>query len=600
MSSDIHQSPPSPQVLPGSSPATEVVQYHFYDSSLRDRFHLSQLALAGLRHPGLGRIYAQRCYFKGLVCYLEVERERGEEDLQGKLRGKWERGEEWEEEEVGKLVRNVAETMLYLSKQGLICPDLRPENIIFLRNRYILQSLTLPQASDLPEVSIASLSPERSEQLLAAQRQPCHFPQSAVYSLAILCLWLLAPAVWGQIQTPEEAISAVKRTKIGENSKELLAAMLNRDPEQRPDWSQVLSCLSEEFSPLQHLQSCISQSLFDQVAALLPQVWAGLEAEVTFPCSNCSETAVFPGNSRCSVHILCEKCGSLSNCPLCPAPKKRLYVIRPKAKTQSICSVCSRPFQYTASEDWRLSYLGSSTDTKDYCSQACLPVPAVETAKLNTGNSASLDWSTAANGSVRERLSIYVGNWKALTLDEKRARAREVREKWGFPLDDFSIMQAIDIIEQQKETRRRENAPFLDVICNTLEKQNGSLNCHFCGRFIEDLFQVRWVACSGKLRGVCSTPCFKAALSEEVFATFPNISCPGCGEELEGRRIAETLTFEDVKDFPVQDPSTDCCVCYRLGAVRLACGHLRCQVCQEDRNCLFCKEQSYGEDMGLE
>lgn len=600
MSTDLYQSPPPPQVSPGSSPATETVQYCFYDPSLRDRFHLSQLALAGLRHPGLGRIYAQRSYSKGLVSCLEVERERGEADLEGRLRGKLEQGEEWTEGEIGQIVRNVAETMLFLSKQGVICTDLRPANLLHLRNRYILQGLTLPQACDLPEVSIASLSPERREQFLAVQRQSCNCPKAAVYSLAVLCVWLLSPAVWGQIQTPEEVISAVNSVKIGENSKEMLKVMLRRDPEERPDWAQVLSCLSEDCSPLQQLQSCISQEQFGQMTDLLPQLWTSAQVEVAFPCSNCSETAVFPWSGHCPTHVLCEKCGSSSNCPLCPAPKKRLYIVRPKAKAQSTCSVCSRPFQFTASEDWRLNYIGSSTDTKDYCSQACLPAPAVDEARPFAGVTASADWNSAANGSFRDRLSIHVGNWMSFTVDEKRVKAREIREKWGFPMDDSSIIKAIDFIEQGKETRRRENAPFLDLICKTLERYNGSLNCHFCGRFIEGLFEVRWVVCRGQLRGVCSMPCFKAAFSEEVLCTFPNISCPGCGGDLEGRRIAETITFEDVKDFPAKDPSADCCSCYRLGAMRLACGHLRCEVCPEDLPCDFCEEPMYGEDRGLE
>jgi hypothetical protein len=179
-------------------------------------------------------------------------------------------------------------------------------------------------------------------------------------------------------------------------------------------------------------------------------------------------------------------------------------------------------------------------------------------------------------------------------------KAREIREKWGFQMDDFSIMKGIEMIENDKETKRRENSPFLTVICETLERYNGSMNCHFCGRFIEDLFEVRWLSCSGQLRGVCSQSCFISTLGEAALVSLSDIACPGCGGELEGRRIAETITFEDVKDFPAHDRDGDCCHCYRRGDRRLPCGHLRCQNCPDDLGCDLCNEPRYEEDREAE
>ena len=594
MSTAPHLSPAFQQVSPSSNPATELVQYHFYDSSLRDRFHLSLLALAGLKHSGLSRVYAQRSYSKGLVNYLEVERERGDVSLEEEMRGKLERGEGWNEEEIGQIVANVAETMQFLSQQGINCTDLRPANIIRARNQYLLQGLVLPQSADLAEISISSLSPERREQLLSG-RKACDMQKSSVYSLAVVCVWLALPAIWGQIQTPEELIAAITRAEIGGKCRTMLAAMLGRDAAQRPDWSQVLCCFSQNISPFNQLQSCISQGLYEQIGDLLPQFWTIIRADVTFPCDQCREIAPFPWNARCPTHILCVNCAAAINCPLCPPPKKRLIKVIPRAKAESICLACSRPFQFSSSEDWRLNYIGSNTDTKEYCSQACLHVPATPTEYPIAEASFPSRWR-AANA----KSTIYVGNWKSLTLEGKREKAREIRETWGFPLDDLTIMQGIEILENEKETKRRENTPFMSLIFETLERYNESMNCHFCKRFVDNLLEVRWLVCSGQHRGVCSKSCFLSALGEATLVSLSDIACPGCGGELEGRRIAETITFEDVKDFPMHDPNGDCCLCLRKGDIRLSCGHLRCQNCPDDLGCDFCNRPRYEEDREAE
>ena len=574
----------SPQSLPSQ---TEVIHYQFYDASHRDRFHLSQITLAALKHAGLGKILSQKSYSKGLISCLDIERERFETSLRSELEGKLEQGANWEETEIIRMVGNVAETMLYAEKQGVLCAELRPENIALDGNRYKLQGLVQSNVVEIPEVTMASLSPERREMMNGEQRPDTDLSKSAVYSLGTISVWLLVPATWGLIQSPETLQTALSTISIGEKCRSLLAAMIQRNSSERPDWSQILDYLSLKTPPISEIQSCLNAEKYDQLADYLAQFWSYISISISIPCEFCKEETVLPSTSTCPRHVLCDACASTGKCPVCPVQRRKVIVkAKPRPSETVICKTCGGSFNVSSSESWRLNYVGSTVEAKEYCSERCVPPPNPE-AEIPSSSRFSLSLEAVP----LQDQQIQMLHWKTYTLEEKQAKAAEVIRKWHLNLDIPTAIHALELTLQQSETKRKENSALLNFTCEMLEQFNEGMKCHFCGRFMEELLEVRWLVCSGTPRAICTENCFRATLGTEVLSAFADCGCPGCRGELEGRRLAETVTFTAVSEFPACDPWTDCYLCYRLGEYQLPCGHYYCQSCPNDEICKFCEEQ---------
>jgi serine/threonine protein kinase len=192
--------------------AVKVLHSHFAQQpNFRERFLQEARTAARLDHPGIMKVYDFGEALSQLYIVMELI---SGENLQDILNKEWAQGKEFSSETSTKLIRQIALTLDYLHKQGVLHRDIKPANIMLkpepvegLPYRPVLTDLGLVRLLDSPRLTQdgismgtpAYMSPEQASGQSTDAR-------SDVYSLGILFYELAVGRLPFPIHSITEAI----------------------------------------------------------------------------------------------------------------------------------------------------------------------------------------------------------------------------------------------------------------------------------------------------------------------------------------------------------------------------------------------------------
>lgn len=487
--------------------------------------------------------------------------------------GDWARlseGRLWSPQEVITIMRDVLAGLQYAASQvgttkAMYCSDFSPRNVDYRGELVKVRHLHSASGVDYESLQPRFLSPEMRQifsnwVLRGAEAiDSVDLGAASVFSVAILALTLLSPAVTQGVLTCEGLEEVLRGTELTEGLKKVLEGMLMRTVEQRISLHSALKLLellaadSAVFTISTFNDLVRENQLQEAFIVLTMTKGLNLRAEVNLLCSNCGNL-IFTSEplavTYCLKHIFCSiqcysaacsKAGKADNsiCPLCESkPSLRRIRIQPKAKNSiKRCETCQREFEPNTTDPWRLDLLGSSLFSKaqSVCSKACMGQPSEPVRVSNP---------VVSPGPVIRTNPVISAFVKSVPIYNARSR---VLEDAYYQLD-----------EESKEELRSSGEVHTQGTMMKMFAPNQ--RCHLCRNQLLSSIQSRLIVCSKNLAVVCSVDCVRN-LSDTI--------CPSCGGEIDSASVASALGQGD----PL------CQNCGDEVRQRPVCGHSFCQRC---------------------